>query len=66
MAVALEGAVIISYENKMLKWKKKCEKCGHVDNNTISEMWSGGSSTKKTTTYMCPKCKNNQKVVIQG
>lgn len=64
-AVALQGAVIIEQQKTSLKYKKKCEKCGWVENGT-SSMFVPSKGSKTTTQFMCPKCKNSQKVTIQG
>jgi len=65
MAVALSGAVIIQQQGSSLKYKKKCEKCGWVDNSTVSTSSPSKNSTS-TTYFTCPKCRNNQKIMIQG
>jgi len=64
-AVALKGAVIIEQQGTRMKYKRKCEKCGWVDNSTISTSVPSKNS-KSTTSFSCPKCRNNQKVEIQG
>lgn len=62
---ALEGAVIIQSDTSTgaLKYKKKCEKCGKVDNTTVNTYIK--TSTLNTSFY-CDNCKSNQKVRIQG
>lgn len=65
MAVAISGAVIIEQKGSQMKYKKKCEKCGWVDNSTNF----GGAPSKNSTltsSFTCPKCRNNQKLAIQG
>lgn len=65
MAVALSGAVIIEQKGSQMKYKRKCEKCGWVDSSTVSTSAPFKNSTT-TTHFFCLKCKNKQKIVIQG
>jgi hypothetical protein len=65
MTVALSGAVIIEEKGSQITYKNKCEKCGWVSNSTVS----GSAPMRNSTTtsyFMCTKCKNNQKVTLQG
>lgn len=64
-AVALQGAVIIEQQKTSLKYKRKCEKCGWVENGYVSALIPGRGA-KTSSQFYCPKCKNNQKVTIQG
>ena len=56
------GSVIISQDgSKKVKWKKKCNFCGNLENNThISSRTSGSLRT----TYRCNKCKKMSEVLI--
>ncbi len=66
MAVALSGAVIIEQKGSQMKYKRKCEKCGWVNTSTVTT-GSPMNKTNTTTSYFsCPKCRNNQKIVIKG
>jgi len=66
MAIVLQGAVIISHENQKLKWKKKCEKCGWVNNSYTLQGFTHSPSVTFNSSFICPKCKNRQKVIMQG
>lgn len=65
MVVALSGAVIIEQKGSRVKYKKKCEKCGYVDSATVDGQ-APGKNTKTGSNFSCPKCRNNQKIVLQG
>lgn len=66
MAVAIQGAVILEQKGNMMKYCKKCERCGFVESNIKTNTQQPGSHGKLTTSFQCPKCKNNQRVEIQG
>jgi hypothetical protein len=64
-AVALSGAVVVENNGAMIRWKKKCEKCGWVDGSTTSQTSPSRNATTSTS-FSCPKCKNHQSVKLQG
>ena len=66
MAIALSGAIIIEEKGSQMKYKRKCEKCGWVDNSTVSTSAPMSKSNTTTSHFFCPKCKNNQNIKIQG
>ncbi len=66
MPVALQGAVIVKQNGLQISYKKKCEKCGNLDNSTTSTSAPSTKSSKLTTSFRCSKCGNQQKVEIQG
>lgn len=65
-AVALKGAVITEVDSitKTLKYKRKCETCGFVDNSTYRCNIPVSGTT--TSSFLCTKCKNVQEIAIQG
>ena len=65
MAVALTGCVIVSQTSKDMKFKKKCESCGWVDTSTIGGLLTRPGS-KRTGSFQCPKCKKQNKYIIQS
>lgn len=65
MVIAISGAVIVEQSAHQMTYKRKCEACGTVQAG--SEITSSpGKHVALTTQFRCPKCGNNQKVVIQG
>ena len=64
-AIALTGCVIVDQDGRMMQYRKKCESCGETQPGTTSCAIPGKYS-KKTSSFRCYKCKNRQKVVIQG
>jgi len=61
--VAVKGAVIVSQDGTLFKFRKKCTTCGQEDTS-----WN----TMKITTgcmraiYYCPKCRKKRDVEMQG
>ena len=56
------GSVIISQDgSRKVKWKKKCNYCGNLENTTHNSSRSSGSLR---TTYRCNKCKKMSDVII--
>ena len=64
-AVVLQGAVLLKEQGTDLTLKRKCEKCGWVADSPITA-GGPGKGAKTSTLFSCPKCKNNQKIEIQG
>ena len=65
MAVAISGCIIKEDNANKLSYQKKCESCGYVLPGTTSR---GGLSpySDLNSSFRCPKCGNNQKIVIKG
>ena len=64
MAVAVSGAVIVE-QARALKYRKKCEFCGHVESGcTIRALPRKGTVIKEQ--FTCVKCKKKVPIVIQG
>ncbi len=62
--VALQGAVIVEQDGtSRFTYCRKCEACGYVESNM--KRYTGGSFGKSTSSFYCPKCKNNQSIEIQ-
>ena len=64
MAIALQGCVIIESKKGTIKYKKKCESCGYVENGTSST--SPMKSKHRVGIFKCPKCGNKQDIFMQG
>jgi len=65
MAVALCGAVVTETNGTQMTYKKKCEKCGNVEPGETRTS-APSKSSKLTSSFMCSKCRNQQKIEIQG
>ena len=66
MVVAEQGCIIVEDKGTLMKYKKKCEKCGYVETGGGTLTTAPRQFQKSTTSFKCPKCKNMQKVVIGG
>lgn len=66
MVVAEQGCIIVEDKGTLMKYKKKCEKCGYVETGGGTLTTAPRQFQKRTTSFKCPKCKNMQKVVIGG
>ena len=65
MSTALSGCVITEETATRLKYKKKCDKCGHLlPGETVGVPVR--KHTKKNSSFVCLKCKARNKLVIQG
>ena len=65
MSIALSGWVIIEEKHNILRYCRKCEKCGNTS-ATYTTASIKGKYTKRKTSFRCSKCGNKQEVVIQG
>lgn len=61
VAIALQGAVVTDVSKTILKYEKKCEKCGNLSGSVITGFFVGNRSAS----FICPKCKNRQKILIK-
>lgn len=66
MAVALSGAVLLGDDGRMIRYQKKCERCGHLDPGSTLTQAPRGSSVTLTSGFMCPKCRSHNEVRIRG
>ena len=64
MAIAISGAVIVENGSRM-KYRQKCDKCGHSP-STVIAIGAPTGANKLTTSFKCPKCGNQQRVEIAG
>lgn len=48
-----------------MKYRQKCEKCGHVA-TTVIQIGAPMGSNKLATTFKCSTCGNQQRVEITG
>jgi len=65
MAVATSGAVILEQNGDRMKYRQKCERCGHSP-STVIAIGAPAGANKLTTTFKCSKCGNQQRVEIAG
>ena len=65
MAVALQGAVVVSQDGTMVTYRHKCDKCGHLETGS-THVQTPGSGVYMRSSFGCTKCKQRQEVEIQG
>lgn len=46
-------------------YQQKCEACGHVA-STVIQIGEPHGSNRISTSFICSKCRNNQRVEIKG
>lgn len=61
-ATAVRGVVIVGQDGEMVRFKKKCEKCGQLAGSANKMPIKSGVIR---TNYFCPKCRKTGEVVIQ-
>jgi hypothetical protein len=59
----MKGAVIVSQDGTTVQYRKKCIKCGTLENNTNRMPIRSGTTR---VTYFCKTCRKLQPVEIQG
>jgi hypothetical protein len=59
----IKGGVICGQDGVMVRFRKKCIKCGHEDSSQASMAIRDGSMKAN---FFCPKCKKNQQVELRG
>ena len=65
MAIALTGCVVVDQNKMTMRYKKKCEMCGYLEpGQTLTALIKPGS--KYSSSFLCPKCKKRNNVIIQG
>jgi hypothetical protein len=62
-AVALRGAIIFSQDGRVVRFKKKCPKCGHEDPSRGTLPIRPGMTR---ASFFCRKCRKSRQVEIQG
>ncbi|MBQ7256594.1 MAG: hypothetical protein IJS60_02755 [Abditibacteriota bacterium] len=58
--VAIQGCVITKDDGHLITIRRKCEKCGNVENSSETR-----ASISMNTTFTCRKCGNRQKLEIK-
>ena len=61
-AEAVRGAIIMSVDGTLVRFRKKCIKCGHEDNSKSTIPMRNGSTR---TGFYCPKCRKLRDVEIR-
>ncbi len=61
--ISIKGGIISNQDGRMVRYRKKCLKCG-LDDRSISTMQIRSGVTRLN--FFCPKCRKNQQVEIQG
>ncbi len=62
-ATGVRGAVIISQDGEMVRYRKKCSRCGYEDVCRSTMKITQGVTREN---FFCPKCRKMGEVVIQG
>lgn len=61
--LGVKGGVIMSQDGVVLRYRKKCLRCGYADTSLATVPIRSGVTRG---TFFCPKCKKSQQVEIQG
>ena len=61
MATAVSGCIITKEEGTQMTYQKKCDSCGYVLPGTTTTASTLGTYN---SSFRCPKCGKNQKIVI--
>ncbi len=61
MATAIQGAVIAGEKGPTVDYYRKCEACGYVSSSKYN---TANLYTRYQSSFRCPKCKNDQKIII--
>lgn len=62
-ATGVSGAVIISQDGEMVRYRKKCSRCGYEDVCRSTMRITQGATREN---FFCPKCRKRSEVIIQG
>jgi ribosomal protein S27AE len=61
--LGVKGGVILSQDGLVLRYRKKCLRCGYADTSMATTPIRNGVTRG---TFFCPKCKKSQQVEIQA
>jgi hypothetical protein len=61
--LGLTGGVVVSQDGQVLRYRKKCLKCGYVDTGVATALIRHGTTRAD---FRCPKCRKTQPVEIRG
>jgi ribosomal protein S27AE len=61
--IGVKGGILASQDGDVVKYRKKCLRCGYVDNSMTTMRIRSGVTRLN---FFCPKCKKNQQVEVQG
>jgi ribosomal protein S27AE len=59
--VGLTGGVMLSQNGVVVRYRKKCLRCGYVDTSVTSMQIKPGVTRVR---FNCPKCSKSQEIVI--
>lgn len=65
-AVALCGAVVLSFDGSRVEFQKKCEHCGSLQSGTTKAPFGGGRGSVTSGSFPCMKCKRMNEYRIAG
>jgi hypothetical protein len=61
--ISVKGGVILSQDGAVVRYRKKCLKCGFDDRNATTMPIRGGVTR---VNFFCPKCRKNQQIEVHG
>jgi hypothetical protein len=61
--LSVKGGVIMGQDGQVVRYRKKCVKCGHVDTSVATALIRYGLTRAD---FYCPKCRKTQPVEIHG
>lgn len=64
MAVGITGCIVVEDRGSIIKYQKKCVVCGYlVPGATVTG--AGAKGSKLSSSFRCPKCGRNVKLLLQ-
>lgn len=64
LAVGLTGCIVVEDRGSIIKYQKKCDGCGYlVPGATMTG--AGAKGSKLSSSFRCPKCGRNVKMLLQ-
>lgn len=64
MAVGLTGCIVVEDRGSIIKYQKKCDYCGYLVPG-VTMRGAGVKGSKLNSSFRCPKCGKNVKVLLQ-
>jgi hypothetical protein len=61
--VGLKGGIILSQDSHVVRYRKKCLKCGYLDSSVATALIRYGVTRGD---FYCPKCRKTQPVEVHG
>lgn len=64
MAVGLAGCIVVEDRGSIIKYQKKCDSCGYLVPRAVMT-GAGAKGSKLSSSFCCPKCGRNVKLLLQ-